>query len=100
MRSHAADGGMHGVAAGEEELDQPRGDVTAGAGHAHNHPPARGGGGFSYNRRTCRALSSLDFLVRHDDSVSTRLACDDGTRGNGTSYHPSSIIIHNHNLYH
>ena len=38
--TRVADGGVHGVAAGEEELDEPRGDVAAGARHAHRRLPA------------------------------------------------------------
>jgi len=35
LRTEVADGAVHGVAAGEQELHEPRGDEPAGAGHAH-----------------------------------------------------------------
>jgi hypothetical protein len=35
LRTEVADGAVHGVPAGEQELHYPRGDEPAGSGHAH-----------------------------------------------------------------
>jgi hypothetical protein len=61
---------VHCVAAGEEELHEPGGDVPAGAGHAHLPParrrslrPVRGHGGHSFDDVT-GSISKADATER------------------------------------